>query len=99
MWITLCVGFVSFMVNAQTKVYDEKGNWSGQYNMNPDPYGEPWIAGTLKPMTPEEQAKYDALSYFTMPEDLRGRQLPKTVDHSVEAAFRTIFNQSGGSCG
>ncbi|MBN1980066.1 MAG: hypothetical protein JW795_00935 [Chitinivibrionales bacterium] len=84
---------------AQQKIYDAQGQWNGLYNMNPDPNGEPWIAGGLAPMTAEQRAAYDALPFFELPAELAGRSLPKTVDHSTEPAFRPIFLQEGGSCG
>lgn len=70
-------------------------------NVNPDPNGEPWIAGGI---TKEE---WDA-SLAGMPElepaprNGLGKSLalpvPDKTDNSVYASFRPIFNQQGGSC-
>jgi len=88
-----------FPANAQRPVLDENGNETGLINMNPDPDGEPWIAGGLGPMTEEERVAFDNIPTFTLPAHLKGRQLPPTCDHSTEPEFRPIFNQIGGSCG
>jgi hypothetical protein len=91
--------FFSSNISAERKILDENGVWNGLVNVNPDPYGEPWISGDMGPVSPEEQAAWDALPAFELSPQLRGRSLPKTVDHSLDSAFRPIFNQSGGSCG
>lgn len=94
--LSFCLFTVSF---AQQKIYDENGNWYGLYNMNPDPDGEPWIAGGLKPPTAEEIAAYERLPELVLSEEHANRSLPKTVDNSTAPQFRNIFNQIGGSCG
>jgi hypothetical protein len=70
-------------------------------NVNPDPNGEPWIAGGI---TKEEWAA----SLSTMPElgpaprNGLGKSLalplPDKIDNSTYTSFRPIFNQQGGSC-
>ncbi|MFC1476431.1 Ser-Thr-rich GPI-anchored membrane family protein [Fibrobacterota bacterium] len=81
------------------KILDENGNETGLVNMNPDPDGEPWIAGGLSPLTAEEREAYLRLPKFTVTDKLKNRPLPPTVDNSAEPEFRGIFNQIGGSCG
>lgn len=98
--VTMAALLFSTQIVGQTKIYDENGQWHGLVNMNPDPNGEPWIAGGLGEPTPESRAAYEALPYFKLDPKLRGRKLPATVDHSTnKEKFRPIFNQIGGSCG
>lgn len=77
-------------VNAQTV---------GLINVNPDPNGEPWIAGGV---TKEEWAKaVEGLpSLMLTPRSGLGKTVmaPASVDNTLLAAFRPIFNQQGGSC-
>jgi len=94
----VCTLFVS-RIHGQRPILDEHGNPTGLINMNPDPDGEPWIAGRLSPLTKEEIAAFNRLPKFKVPEKLRGRQLPPTCDNSEAPEFRPIFNQIGGSCG
>lgn len=81
------------------KILDENGVWNGLMNMNPDPDGEPWIAGGLNPLTEQEKVEFSNLPKFKTPEHLKGRMLPPTCDNSTAPQFRKIFNQIGGSCG
>lgn len=72
---------------------------SGLINLNPDPNGEPWIAGGV-----DEKEWAEALS------DAKELQLPKrgalskratlpsSIDNTTHHSFRPIFNQKGGSC-
>ena len=80
------------------KVYSEEGGWTGLLNTNPDPNGEPWIVGSLPPLTPEEEAYFKSIPYFTVGDAPRA-DLPATVQHTTSPYFRPIFNQWGGSCG
>lgn len=72
---------------------------SGLINLNPDPNGEPWIAGGV-----DEKEWTEALSdakELELPK--RGvlskpAALPSSMDNTTHPAFRPIFNQKGGSC-
>jgi hypothetical protein len=72
---------------------------AGLFNVNPDPNGEPWIAGGV---TKEEWAKtIEGLPSLVLTR--RGGLgkavlAPAATDNSLLAAFRPIFNQQGGSC-
>ena len=65
-------------------------------NANPDPNGEPWYVGELSPITPELQAKWDAIPELKNVVISEG--LPLEKDNSKERCFRQVFNQRGGSC-
>ena len=69
-------------------------------NLNPDPNGEPWIAGGWKQPTVEEQEEIDALPKLTLPEIYKNRKekLVTELDNTNEPYFRGIFNQVEGSC-
>jgi hypothetical protein len=70
-------------------------------NVNPDPNGEPWIAGGI---TKEEwDASVSGMQELgPAPKSGLGKSLalplPDKTDNSVYASFRPIFNQQGGSC-
>ncbi|MCX6235454.1 MAG: T9SS type A sorting domain-containing protein [Bacteroidetes bacterium] len=68
-------------------------------NVNPDPNGDPWIAGQLRPLTDEDWKFLKSLPELTVPLQYTNRILPSSVDNSQEPYFRPIFNQDGGSCG
>ncbi len=68
-------------------------------NVNPDPNGEPWIAGGLRPLTAGDWAFLNSLPRLQLPPAYRNRELPSSVDNSQQPYFRPIFNQDGGSCG
>ncbi len=68
-------------------------------NLNPDPDGDPWYAGELRPLTEEDWQKLDAMPRLTIPENLRNRELPDSLDNSLNQYFRPVFSQEGGSCG
>lgn len=70
-----------------------------QHNVNPDPNGDPWIVGELRPLTEADWEIIDntyKLSYddFTFRNDL-----PDRVDNTEKPYFRPVFSQEGGSCG
>jgi hypothetical protein len=70
-------------------------------NVNPDPNGEPWMAGGI---TREQWAA----SLTNVPElgkppqnklgKILAKTLPAQVDNSTSIFFRPIFNQQGGAC-
>jgi hypothetical protein len=69
-------------------------------NLNPDPNGEPWIAGGWKQPTAEEMVKINALPKLTLPEVYKNRKekLVTEIDNSTQPYFRPIFDQTGGCC-
>lgn len=69
-------------------------------NLNPDPNGEPWLAGGWKMPDSEEMAKIESLPKLTLPERYKksGRTLPYKINNTELMYFRPIFNQMGGSC-
>jgi len=68
-------------------------------NVNPDPNGEPWWVGKLRPLTPEDYEYLNSLPKLQIPADQKGKDLPAVVDNSEQPYFRPIFSQEGGSCG
>ena len=77
-------------------ILDEQGNETDTYNVNPDPYGEPWVVAPLE-VTPEIQAKLDAIPEWEPDKD-RALPVPPSINHFREKEFRPIFSQRGGSC-
>jgi hypothetical protein len=74
---------------------------SGLINVNPDPNGEPWIAGGIThddwdQMT-EGLPSLDQIIPIGLAKAVSA-DLPDKVDNSILPAFRPIFNQKGGSC-
>ena len=87
---TLCLSLVmslTLMANAQL------------VNCNPDPNGEPWIAGGLPVITPEILAEMESFPVLELTSQSRSTTLPAKVDNSQRPWFRPIFIQSGGCCG
>ncbi len=87
---TLCLGLamnLTLMANAQL------------VNCNPDPNGEPWIAGGLPAITPEILAEMEAIPSLELTSQSRSTVLPAKVDNSQRPWFRPVFNQTGGCCG
>jgi hypothetical protein len=80
---------------AQEPILDENGRKTGLVNMNPDPNGEPWIAGGDRNLTQEElDAENEVTEYIP-----RKRPLPLKVDNSTLPHFRAVFSQGGtASC-
>ena len=74
---------------------------SGLINVNPDPSGEPWIAGGItRDDWDQMTAGIPSLDQI-IPGGLvkaAASEAPDKVDNSVLPAFRPIFNQKGGSC-
>jgi len=68
----------------------------GPVNMNPDPNGQPWIAGGVLPFTPEAEAEFNKMPLL----DLSKRRIrpPGSVDNTVWKFFPPIFNQVGNCC-
>lgn len=70
--------------------------FSQSINMNPDPNGEPWIAGGVPELTEEVREKMRAMPRL----DLSKRDviLPDIVDNTQFKYFPPIFNQIGNCC-
>lgn len=68
-------------------------------NVNPDPGGDPWLAGGLRPLTADDWEFLNDLPRLTTPPERAGRDLPAAVDNTTQPYFRPIFMQDGGSCG
>lgn len=71
-------------------------------NLNPNPNGDPWLAGGFIPPSEDEVSKTPRLSaiiesgvVYTLGATLPP---PEYVVNSTKKYFRGIFNQSGGSC-
>jgi len=67
-------------------------------NLNPDPNGEPWIAGYAPEITPELQAELDAIPEMVLSSISSTIELPAAVDNSQNIFMRTIFNQGPTWC-
>lgn len=67
-------------------------------NLNPDPNGEPWYAGGLRPLTAEDYAMLDRVPRLTMPPGYDSRHLRNRVNNAEFPWFRPVFNQDNGSC-
>ncbi len=63
-------------------------------NVNPDPDGEPWIAGGFAAPEDFDPKKLN----YVDPGNLPKIELPSRVDNSQNKFFRPVFNQVGGSC-
>ncbi len=85
-------------IHGQRAIFDEFGNETGLTNLNPDPDGEPWIAGGMKPMTPAQELRAAQIPELEVPEEIVRRQLPSEVVLVDDPEFAPIFNQAGGSC-
>jgi len=70
-----------------------------QINVNPDPNGEPWIAGKIPDYTPEYIAKLDEIPELELTSVSSQTPLPSLVDNSEEKYMRLIFPQHYASCG
>ncbi len=73
-----------------------KAAFSQSVNMNPDPNGEPWIAGGVLELT--EEAKERIRKMPRLDFSNRKIRLPDKVDNKKFKYFPPIFNQSGSSC-
>jgi hypothetical protein len=91
------------LVSGQMPVLDEQGNETGLLNFNPDPHGEPWIAGGARLFSPEKVAEIPALNINLLQKRSGSgsvsQSLPEKVDNSTQPYMRPMFAQKGGSCG
>lgn len=69
-----------------------------QVNINPNPYGNPWIVGGIPDITPEIQSELDSLPSFQINPSHLIDSLPLNVDNSERIYMRKIFEQYGNSC-
>lgn len=79
-------------------VFDEQGNETGLHNINPDPNGEPWIVGGMKPMTEAQRKMAESFPELELTAKTRNRVLPREVLLMENKEFPPVFNQVGGSC-
>jgi len=68
-------------------------------NLNPDPDGDPWYVGKLRPLTDQDLEMLNELPRLTLTDSQRDRPLPDRIDNTEHPYFRPIFTQEGGSCG
>ncbi|MCF7806901.1 MAG: T9SS type A sorting domain-containing protein [Candidatus Marinimicrobia bacterium] len=70
-------------------------------NVNPDPNGEPWLVGGLRPLTVADKLKLANMKKVDIQESKLGKRavLPARIDHSNSKYFPPVFNQTDGSCG
>ncbi|OQX78874.1 MAG: hypothetical protein B6D61_04590 [Bacteroidetes bacterium 4484_249] len=83
-----------FVIFLQSQLFSQ----SDLVNVNPDPDGEPWIAGGLRPLTPADYEFLNSLPELKIPDNKQVKLLPVSVDNSEQPYFRPIFSQEGGSC-
>jgi len=74
-------------------------NAQGIINVNPDPNGEPWLAGGLRELTTDDYNRIASTPALTLTDAQRSRSLPSMLDNSTLPWFRPVFSQDGGSCG
>lgn len=79
-------------------IVDLNGNETGLVNMNPDPNGEPWIAGGMKPPTKEQIEKMKSIPEVEFKRSTLSRVLPPQVILIDNPEFPPVFSQVGGSC-
>ncbi len=72
---------------------------SAQQNVNPDPNGEPWIAGGLRPLSAEDMQMIESTPTLHRTTEMTRTLLPPRVDNTEQMFFPPVFNQEGGSCG
>ncbi len=68
-------------------------------NLNPDPNGDPWYAGGLRPLTHSDSLYLQSLPKLRISADQARLERPSEIDNSQLPYFRPIFSQDGGSCG
>ena len=61
-------------------------------NYNPDPDGDPWYAGGLSPLTPEQQQFVQTIPLLELPSNYDyGKALESSIDNSTKPYFRDIL--------
>ncbi len=66
-------------------------------NVNPDPNGEPWLVGGYRTLSEAELSKIPEFKLNATQKNAL-TQLPAQLDNTQNPYFRTVFNQSDGSC-
>ena len=66
-------------------------------NINPDPFGEPWLAGGYPDSQEINQMSQNEID--TILSRINSRDIRENIDHSFSFFMRPVFNQDGGSCG
>lgn len=64
-------------------------------NINPDPFGEPWIVGGFRELSEAEISKIPEL---VLPENTERASLPSRINNAKLPYFRSIVLQADGSC-
>ncbi len=68
-------------------------------NLNPNPDGEPWYVGGLRPLTHSDSLYLQSLPKLRLTTEQARRNRPAEIDNTQHPYFRPIFSQDGGSCG
>lgn len=97
-YVLIFVTLFTNQIHGQRPILDEFGNETGLINHNPDPDGEPWISGGLKPLTPEQEIRASRIKELEVSEEILRRHLPSELILTDDSEFAPIFNQAGGSC-
>ncbi len=69
----------------------------GLRNLNPDPDGDPWLVGELRPLTAADSLWLDELPRLSLPQGYRPLRRFE-LDNTLHPWFRPVFTQEGGSC-
>lgn len=77
---------------------DEQGNETDLINYNPDPNGEPWLGGGLKPESAEERRRLMQIPELPSRNYRQSGTLPDEVILMDNDEFTPVFAQVGGSC-
>ena len=67
-------------------------------NVNPDPNGDPWYVVNEGPVSIEEYEMMNAIPQLEYTDDYITKDLPVSVDNSINQYFRPVFLQQSGSC-
>ncbi|WP_373763146.1 T9SS type A sorting domain-containing protein [Porphyromonas loveana] len=73
-------------------------SFSQVVNVNPNPNGEPWLAGTLPVPTPEMALQLRQLPVFEPSASSLEKFLPPSADNSQHIFMAPVFTQNGESC-
>lgn len=97
------ISFTLFLLRditvAQNPLYDQNGNPTGIFNMNPDPDGEIWAVGPRRSLTKDDWEIINNIREVSINKNIRQRQLPDELDLTQNPAFPPLFSQgSTNSC-
>ena len=79
----IILAIISFLTISSTVIFADNNNF----------------VNGLRELTAEDWIMLDKVPRLTLPNELKGRDLPLSVNNSLEPYFRSIFNQNSGSCG